>query len=78
MKKFLILMLALVCAFAMFACGDDPVIPGPDGGDKVPTELNIDEFVAAVNAPKIKKRKLKGLIKKYKNVPVTSAPPTIA
>lgn len=59
MKKFLILMLALVCAFAMFACGDDPVIPGPDGGDKVPTELNIDEFVAAVNASSPKTAEIK-------------------
>ena len=52
-------MLALVCAFAMFACGDDPVIPGPDGGDKVPTELNIDEFVAAVNASSPKTAEIK-------------------
>ena len=59
MKKFLILMLALVCALAMFACGDDPVIPGPDGGDKVPTELNIDEFVAAVNASSPKTAEIK-------------------
>ena len=33
---------------------------------------------ATFPSPKIKKRKLNGLIKKYKNVPVTSAPPTIA
>ena len=33
---------------------------------------------ATLPSPKMRKRKLNGLMKKYKNVPVTSAPPTMA
>ena len=51
MKKILVLMLALVCVFTMFACGDDPVTPTPGGGDDGNTvTLNIDDFTAALNA----------------------------
>ena len=51
MKKILVLMLALVCAFSMFACGDETPTPTPDPDDGDNTVvLNIDDFTAALNA----------------------------
>ena len=57
MKKILVLMLALVCAFAMFSCGDNTETP--DGGDNTPPAFTIDEFVAAVNASSPKTAEIK-------------------